>query len=278
MLVLLFLVTTDQSRAAKSAKKTDIPEAFTARQLRPRDPSLLLSIEAVRERLEKDHDLILIDVRKGEDFAKFRIPGSINIHLYAVKTRDYLKSRSLVLVNEGYNYFTLEMECANLRNRGFAKAWILAGGLNLWHQNGGRIEGNFFGQEKLAEIPTAGFFADKDYDDWIFFNVSSATALKANDLIPFADHISFPGKKGEFIGKLKESIAKNRSGTLPYILLFNDQGQDYNRLNGMIQSAGITNVFYLEGGLAAYETFLREQMKLRHPNKLTVEKKCKSCP
>jgi hypothetical protein len=52
--------------------------------------------------LKKKHDVTLVDVRDRDCFERFRIPRSIHVPLYAVKTKGFLKERFLVLVHEGY--------------------------------------------------------------------------------------------------------------------------------------------------------------------------------
>ena len=86
-----------------------------------RNPAFAISAESVLQKLRENQDIILIDVRKRVEFEKFRIPGSINIPLFAIKTKAFLKSKSLVIVNEGYNYSELEQECEHLREAGFSR-------------------------------------------------------------------------------------------------------------------------------------------------------------
>jgi rhodanese-related sulfurtransferase len=105
--------------------------AFAAMKLGKRNPELAISAESVLQKLKEKREIILIDVRNSKKFEKFRIPGSINIPLFAIKTKTFLKSKPLVLINEGYSYSQLEQECMILRNSGF-KASILDGGIYYW--------------------------------------------------------------------------------------------------------------------------------------------------
>ena len=119
--------------AAQTLGSTEIPPELLAGKLRKRNPAFAISVESVLRKLKGKQEIILIDVRKRDEFEKFRIPGSINIPLFAIRTKAFLKSKSLVLVNEGYNYTQLERECAYLRKSGF-RVWLLNGGLYYWRQ------------------------------------------------------------------------------------------------------------------------------------------------
>jgi len=89
------------------------------RAFNKREPTLAISVESVLKKLREKQDIILVDVRKKSEFEKFRIPGSISVPLFAVKTKTFLKAKPLVLVNEGYGYRQVEQEVAHLRDSGF---------------------------------------------------------------------------------------------------------------------------------------------------------------
>ena len=107
-----------------------------------RNPAFALSTDAVLHKIKEKQPITLVDIRGKDQFKTVSIPGAINIPLYAIKTKIYLKSQPLILINEGYHYEPLERECAQLRKAGF-QAWILHGGLTGWKQTGGPLNGDF---------------------------------------------------------------------------------------------------------------------------------------
>ena len=119
-----------------SANKTDefynriskIQEKIIKCRSKQHDASLAISPDTVLYKLKQKEKIVLIDVRNQEDFARLRIPGSINLPLHVVKTKFALESFFIVLVNEGFNHTPLEKECRHLRDLGF-KTFILDGGL-----------------------------------------------------------------------------------------------------------------------------------------------------
>jgi len=109
----------------------EIPEILIRRELIRYTPDLYISTESLLNNPDQKKKSILVDVRTKEKFNSFGIPGSINIPLYAIKTKPMLRSQSVVLVNEGFSNHRLEETCKTLRKNGFA-ASILRGGLNDW--------------------------------------------------------------------------------------------------------------------------------------------------
>jgi len=103
----------------KNRSHLDIPSELITRKLRKRNPAFAIFVESVLRKLKKKQEIVLIDVRNREEFEKFRIPGSINIPLFAIKTKTFLKRKPLVLINEGESYRPLEQECKRLRDTGF---------------------------------------------------------------------------------------------------------------------------------------------------------------
>jgi 3-mercaptopyruvate sulfurtransferase SseA len=75
--------------AAESTSPSKIPDELIARKFKRHDPSLAISVEAVLYKLKRNQKLTLVDVRSWQNFERLHIPGSINIPLYAVKTKTY---------------------------------------------------------------------------------------------------------------------------------------------------------------------------------------------
>lgn len=253
-----------------SGDRTDV-------KIKGRDLDLVISAASVLARMGNNEDIDLVDVRAPKDFRQFRIPGSLNIPLHAVKTKGFLRSRSVALVNEGYGYSELEKGCKGLRNSGFSNVRILEGGLNYWQAAGGTIEGDFFAWEKMNEIPPQEFFVDKAYDDWLVIDTSESVDPEAAQLIPFA--ISIPYLKGskDFVAQIEKEVARLDGDSLPYILIFNEQGLHYKSLRKSVKNAGIENVFFLRGGLNAYRAFMANPARTRQQKQKKMEK-CRTCP
>jgi rhodanese-related sulfurtransferase len=238
-----------------------------------------VSPAAILKKVREKENIILIDVRNRDAFEKFWIPGSINMPLHSIKTKIFLRSKPSILVNEGFVYSELQRECERLLKDGFSLS-ILWGGLNSWRQSGGILEGDKFAQKTLNKISAQDFFLEKEYEDLMVFYVSNIDKEKARSHIPHALFKAFEPNPDAFVSDVKKSIRKNRSRFSPPVLIVNDKGEGYDKVEKILQKAGIKNVFFLKDGLTGYRSFLRAQELMKQPKKYREKRTrgCKSCP
>jgi rhodanese-related sulfurtransferase len=265
--------------ATQNPEAQTIPAELLTGTAKRRNPAFAISAESVLQKVTENRDIILIDVRKRVEFIKFRIPDSINIPLFAIKTKAFLKSKPLVIVNEGYNYDELEQECAHLREAGF-KVWILNGGLNYWRGKGAPLEGDAFAQKTLNRMGARSFFAEKDYENWIVINVSVLEKSEVHALIPRLIFLPYENDEEKFIETLKSAMVKSRHDQFLSVLICSEKGEYYEHIERLVKKTDITNVFFLEGGLEAYKKFLEQQALIRQAKDSLGEriKGCTSCP
>lgn len=274
LLFFVLFVTVIFSAQAQSPTKKDLSNT-----VKKRNPAFAISAAAVFHKLNKNQTITLIDVRGKDQFETVHIPGSINIPLYAVKTKTYLKSTPLILINDGYHHEPLERECAYLRKAGF-QAWILFGGLYHWKQKGGSLQGDHFKQEELNKVPPPIFFTERAYEDWIIIDMAPTKNAKASSLIPQSTHIPFSNKTAVFTATLQKTIAQRKGNPLRSLIFFNEKGEDYKTIEKILHQAGYTEVFFLTGGLEAYDRFVTNLALLRQArdNAKRTIKRCINCP
>lgn len=239
-------------------KKDEIPGDFFTRRIRKRDAGMAVSVENVLGKKVAKRDVLLVDVRDEAEFERFSIPGSINVPLFALKTKTFLKSRPLVLIDKGYSYRQLEEECKKLRAAGFS-ASILNGGLNRWRLKGARIVGDPFAQNELNKVPSQVFHAEKEYENCVVVDVSQPATSDGAYLIPQALRVPFDKDPARFIPELKAAIGKQIKEPLLFVIICDEKGENYGILEQAFQKHGMENVYYLQGGLQAYKGFARQQ-------------------
>jgi len=243
-----------------------------------RNPANQIFPQDLQTLLRNKEEIILVDVRGKKDFEKIRIPESLNIPLHRVKTKPFLKNKSVVLVNQGYNYLTLETECQRLIARyGFSDIRILYGGLCLWRDSGGELTGGPFALEELDTIPARDFYIDRRYNDWIIVNVAAAVPPNTDTLTGISIHVPYSGDIERLAQGLKDSISTQNDISVPYVLIFNKTGQDYKPIKKAVRNAGIQNVFYLQDGLDGYRSFIQKLALQRQPEKKKTAG-CEVCP
>jgi rhodanese-related sulfurtransferase len=243
-----------------------------------------ISIESLLQRLKEKQEPILVDVRDTREFSTFRIPGSLNIPLFALKTKTFLKSKLLVLINEGHSYKKLMDECAVLSEAGFTIS-ILDGGLYQWKRKGGPLEGDVFAQRGLDKISPRIFLAGLGQENWIVIDASESGNPDAGHPNIRRIHIPFANSPEEFIPRLRSATEKQTNKDFMSVLLCDEKGKTYEEIERHIQAAGISNILYLEGGLEGYKAFEQRQIRLwqRKDNLGATtngrpDKNCRSCP
>jgi rhodanese-related sulfurtransferase len=240
--------------------------------------SLYISTESVLSMLNKRQEILFVDVRDRGAFDRFRIPGSIHIPLYALKTKPFLKDKLLVLVSEGYPNFALEQTCEGVKVAGFTKTSILSGGLRSWIQKKGPIEGDAFARNELSRVPPKHFYAHKDSPEWLVITVSRSAAGSSQPMIPGALHLPWEeGNPSKFASALKAIINSKARSPLLSVLVCDERGEKYESIDRAVQQEEIRKVFYLKGGMEAYQAFLQQQALLGQPGKEEV-KRCVNCP
>lgn len=228
--------------------------------------------------MQAHHDLMLIDIRRKSDFDRVRIPGSINIPLFAVKTKTFLISKRLALISEGYGYSELERECRKLRESGFTVS-ILTGGLQCWRYYGGPLIGNPFALNKLNKMCPAVFDTEKDSRNWIIVDVSATKRSVIGRYVPHAPYIPYRDNNDRFISAFEERMASFKTDRFTSIVLCDETGERYDRIEKVIQKLGFDKVFYLQGGIEAYVKWKKDQAiteRVKHSRTKTL-KKCINC-
>lgn len=243
-----------------------------------------VSKKSVSRKLQEKQELILIDVRNSRDFERFRIPGSVNIPLFAIKTKSFLKGKPLVLISERSGHKELDQEGEVLARSGFAVS-ILNGGLFQWKQEGGLLEGDGFAQRELNKISPQAFFAEQASGNWVLVDISQAEKLGGHPKSVQRIHIPYANDPARFVSELKAAVRNRADRNCSFILICDEDGKKYEAIERPIQQAGLTNVLYLKGGFQEYRVFERQQSSSSRGEDgagkrkiIRASKRCKSCP
>lgn len=228
-----------------------------------RDWALYLGTEEAGALLRDPSRALIVDVRSAQAYERARIPGSLNIPLFAVKTKGFLRRRQVVLVDEGFGSRALDEECRKLRETGFAGVSLWYGGLNAWRRRGGALEG--LGSGEVDRVPPMALHDIGYATDWL---AVTAGGVETNDFEGSLALACDAAKPEEFVAALNEAIkARPQVGS---VLVATDRGEDYA---AVAERAGRINafVFYLEGGWTAWAAHRRMMGAIRQGQVASVQ-------
>lgn len=84
---------------------------------------------------------LVVDLRPGGAFNRAHIPGALNIPAHLIPYKSFVRSRSVVLVDDGHGKQRLLRECKRLKDKGFQRVHVLKGGLAAWASADYNLEG-----------------------------------------------------------------------------------------------------------------------------------------
>jgi rhodanese-related sulfurtransferase len=239
----------------------DAMAAPVSRQSQTISPALAASIPAALSGLKKKK-VFLVDVRRPAEYAKYHIPGSLNIPLFALKAKPFLKSKPVILVNDGFAASRLAAACKRLNRAGF-KAAVLPGGLLAWKEKGGRLIGDPFAMQQMNRVPPAIFMQESRSGDYLLIDASKEKNPPVAGAMRQAVHLPLLEKQGP--AKLKKLIRKNSADPFRAILICTRDGRSDDLIQRRLAEAGIRRVFFLQGGRQAYEKQLKYLSLSRKP-------------
>jgi rhodanese-related sulfurtransferase len=256
---------------------SEISEKLYNRKPKQYKSSFANSPDEVLYKLKQKQKITLIDVRSPKDFARLHIPGSLNIPLYAVKTKVFLKSFPLVLVNAGFNYSPLEAECRKLKDMGF-NVFILDGGLPAWKRKGSPLAGDLFALAEMQALSPQVFFREKDCKNTLVIDISPVQTEISRQLMPYSRHIPISVEPDEWFRKLNRVIADHKNQPFLSVVVFNETGVGYDQANKIFAGLGV-NTFYLQSGVAGYKRFLEDLLLswLPRNSRIKTNGKCRTC-
>lgn len=242
-------------------------------------PKIWISAQTALRQVKSHPATILVDIRNPKDFGKVSIPGSLNIPLHFIKTKQRLKNAFLILVGESYGYHLALQTCLDLQKSGF-NARVLFGGLQAWRASGGLVEGDLTVLSRYKYIPPRAFNIDLADGLVMPIRMGKKDTNGNIDMIPGLRYVSV-GKKPEAIVKQLKKIAadiKQESGYKTPVIV-DMAGRNIEDLEALSRKAGIENIRFLKGGLIAYHKYLSGLAQAGKPreDRLQTTGNCSPC-
>lgn len=232
----------------------------------PLPKGLLVSAQNLLRDTGRDARRVYVDVRSQDRYGLGRIPGSLNLPQYTVKTASFLKHRQVVLLNDGHDAAGLVEESRRLKALGFESVQVLQGGVLAWQQQGGPMEGDNPQHPALASLSAAQFHAASGQPGWLVLAVG-ATPDQAG-LFWTAKAIPAGLDAAGVNQAVAEALARQQP--VDRVLVVTQEGNDYDALANALRQTSLRPVFFLAGGLGDYAQFVRQQLAMRNRRQVTL--------
>ena len=155
-----------QPAASECLRKDAGPQA-AAQPSKPdrASPDLSCAITPVElTGLLKRPDTAIADVRPAADFAAFHIDGAMNLTAAELRTKQFLKPKTVVLVGSGKAERERYLDCARLKANGFKQAKVLRGGMIAWLSSGQPILGRASDAANVGLLSTGELWAETRFN------------------------------------------------------------------------------------------------------------------
>lgn len=200
--------------------------------------------------------VLLIDSRQPDAFAQAPLTGALNLPLFELKTKPFLKDQNVVVVLDTWRSATVAETCQALHDAGL-KARFLNGGLSAYLQRHGWLPGALPAQRASRHTAPAVAFADAAYAGWTLVDLSGKAGEKS-----LSRH--FPQRWEPAQGKAAPSLrqqllarSKNQAQNRRFVIVpanARDEAVLDNALSGLA-----TPYTFLDSGVEGFRQFLQSQ-------------------
>lgn len=221
------------------------------------DPGLC-PVEAVCEAiLDNPLSVLVVDVRGEEAYRKGHVPGAMELPLFAVKGKSFLRDRTVVVMDEGWGRAAAEVR--RLRTEeGMTQLWLWPGGLVAWRDMGGTVEGD--GPFDADQLPPETVDPIAQMREWLVVDAGAPREGVAAALTMPPGTIRIPFQRGEEAAFQEALDRELEAVDALFVLIGTESGMEAADV-ATISSAMACGVFHLRGGWAEWRHWLEIMVK-----------------
>ena len=202
-------------------------------------------------------DLCWVDTRHESQYRVGHIAEALNLPLYVLKTKAFLKNKRVVLVNEGHDVTPLLEEAERLRALGFTRVQALEGGVRGWQFAGGALVGEHPHSSAVAQISPEQFYVSRGTPGWRIARLMGSGGA-ADGLFSMNGVTNLTMDAASLPGWI--ATASSSGGASQRWLVVDESGTNYEEVEQALQSMKLPPVFYLSGGAHGYEQHLAQRL------------------
>lgn len=204
---------------------------------------------------------ILIDIREDwldQKTIKSRVSGALQVSLSQLKTKSYLKSESVVILDDGLSGYFLEKELKKLKSLGFKSVKILENGIIGLEKNSQYlIESNSLFKSRIVDPQrlVGASLIQENRDNFLFVNLGKKSSVLGKLGV---SSIHLPYNKYEiFYVNLKQEIsARLKNNRNQNIVFVHDDPTVYRAIYKAEAAKNWPRLWFVENGSTAMQDLL----------------------
>lgn len=180
----------------------------------------------------KSANTALIDTRSAMDFANYHIDGAMNLNTTELRSKTFLRPKSVVLIGNGKAEREQYIDCKRLKSNGFKQVKVLRGGMPAWLASGQNVLGQPPSPAQLTRLTPSDLWVESRFEANLVLVAISQAALQKQ----FANSLLIPDEKPKTIQSAIEHRKKHsKSGSLAAVVLIAANRIDFQALSQAIK-------------------------------------------
>lgn len=177
-------------------------------------------------------DTVLIDTRSATDFANYHIDGAMNLSSTELRSKSFLREKSVVLIGNGKAEREQYIDCKRLKSNSFKRVKVLRGGMPGWLVSGQTVLGQPPNPAQLARLTPSDLWIESRFDANLVLVAMSQAALQKQ----FANSLLIPDEKPKTVqAAIEHRKTHSKSRSLAAVMLIADKDIDFQALSQAIK-------------------------------------------
>lgn len=231
------------------------------------------------KKLVKSSEIVVVDSRQSTDFNRSHIANALNLPLFSIPTKEYLKNSPLILTGAPYEVRKLVSTCQSLLSSGFKSVKSLPNGMLRWQAAGGEIVGNSIDLRRTHLVTSQQILSELINGDWHIIDLSKGQAQPLQISNIKVTSAAFSSSPEVLIKTLRTHLINFKENPedlwVALITETTDTKEEEILLTAAQKLSDLGNVFVINGGRNGLNDLISRDEKVRL--QLNESKKIKQC-
>jgi len=142
-------------------------------------PDMSCAISSVELPLLQGHpETLFVDVRTAAEYEAYRIDSALNMTVSALRSKSFMREKSVVLIGNGKAERELYGACGELKKQGFKQIRVLQGGMSAWLFSKQPVVGRPSDAAQYIRLSPAELWTESQFDANLVLVVPSQKSIQ----------------------------------------------------------------------------------------------------